>query len=76
MKSLNVYLSGTERESLIDALNSYIHMLSTMSENTGSEEIEKILTQLEEDLYPIFHKLYKGYNGEKYYSPHKTHKQE
>lgn len=32
MKSLNVCLSGTERENLIDALNSYIHMLSTMSE--------------------------------------------
>ena len=29
MKSLNVYLSGTERENLIDALNSYIHKLKT-----------------------------------------------
>lgn len=76
MKSLNVYLSGTERENLIDALNNYIHMLSTMSANTGSEEIEQILAQLDEDLRPIFYKLYKGYNGEKYYSPHKTHKQE
>ncbi len=41
MKSLNVYLSGTEREKLIDVLNDYIHMVSTMYENTGSEELEK-----------------------------------
>lgn len=76
MTGLNIYLSGTERENLIDALNNYIHMLSTMSENTGSEEIEQILAQLDEDLCPIFYKLYKGYNGEKYYSPHKINQQE
>lgn len=67
MKSLNVYLSSTEREKLIDVLNDYIHMVSTMYENTGSEELEKLLAQLDEDLRPIFYKLYKGYNGEKYY---------
>ena len=76
MKSLNVYLSGTEREKLIDVLNDYIHMVSTMYGNTGSKELEKLLAQLDEDLRPIFYKLYKGYNGEKYYSPHKINQQE
>ena len=46
MIGLNLYLSGNEREKLIDILNDYIHMVSTMYENTGSEELEKILQNL------------------------------
>lgn len=71
-----MYLSGTERENLIDALSSYIHMLSVMSEITGSAEYDQILTQLDDDLRPIFYKLYKGYNIRTCYSPHKTNQQE
>lgn len=74
MIGLNLYLSGKEREKLIDILNDYIHMVSTMYANTGSKELEKLLAQLDEDLHPVFYKLYKGYNGEKYYSPYKKSK--
>lgn len=74
MIGLNLYLSGKEREKLIDVLNDYIHMVSTMYGNTGSEELEKLLAELDEDLHPIFYKLYKGCNGEKYYFPYKKSK--
>lgn len=36
----------------------------------------KIPKYIDEDLRPVFYKLYKSYNGEKYYSPHKINQQE
>lgn len=68
MKGLNLYLSGKDREKLLDILNNYIHTLSSEYENTGNEEVEKILDQTEKDLQPIFCKLYKGLEGEKIYN--------
>lgn len=41
----------------------------------GGEKM-KIPKYIDEALRPIFYKLYKGYNGEKYYSPHKINQQE
>lgn len=68
MKGLNLYLSGKDRKKLLDILHDYIYMLSVEYENTGNEEVEKILDQAEKDLQPIFCKLYKGLEGEKIYN--------
>lgn len=68
MKGINLYLSGKDREKLLDILNDYIYMLSAEYENTGNEGIGKILDQAEKDLQPIFCKLYKGLEGEKIYN--------
>lgn len=47
MKSLNVYLSGTEREKLIDVLNDYIHMITAIYQDvdtiySGTETVNVI----------------------------------
>lgn len=68
MKGLNLYLSGKDREKLLYILHDYIYILSVEYENTGNEEVEKILDQSEKDLQPLFCKLYKGLEGEKIYS--------
>lgn len=68
MNGLNLYLSGKSREKLLDILNDYIYTLSAEYENTGNEEVEKILDRAEKDLQPIFCKLYKGLEGEKIYN--------
>lgn len=68
MKGLNLYLSGKDREKLLDILNDYIYMLSAEYENTGSKGVEEILGRTEKDLQPIFCKLYKGLEGEKIYN--------
>lgn len=68
MKGLNLYLSGKDREKLLNILNDYIYTLSAEYENTGNEEVGKILDHTEKDLQPIFCKLYKGLEGEKIYT--------
>lgn len=68
MKGLNLYLSGKDREKLLDILNDYIYTLSAEYANTGNEEVGKIRDQAEKDLQPIFCKLYKGLEGEKIYN--------
>ena len=67
MKGLNLYLSGKDREKLLDILNDYIYTLSAEYENTGNEKVGTILDQAEKDLQPIFCKLYKGLEGERIY---------
>lgn len=68
MKGINLYLSGKDREKLLNILNDYIYTLSAEYENTGNEEVGKILDHTEKDLQPIFCKLYKGLVGEKIYN--------
>lgn len=68
MKGLNLYLSGKDREKLLDILNDYIYTLSAEYENTGNENIGNTLNEVEKDLQPIFCKLYKGLEGEKIYN--------
>lgn len=69
MNSISIYLTGKERERLIDAVSCYIDTMSN-----GLETSETLDMELNDGLGKVMFKLYKGLQGEDVYKSYEKDK--